>query len=427
MFIISPLAITGQEIVKLDEVVKIAIENNFNIKIAKNDLEISALNATIGNAGFLPTVDFSAGYNYSNTISKTTFHGGFPDQNNSAAASQNYNANLNLNYTLFDGLKPVYKLKRSKLDVTLRNTQYKQAIENTIYEVIQAYYSLAILQEDYRIAEQKLSFTKVQLDRIETKRKYGQGTEVERLNLLTSYNKDSTQLLRLKLNIRQSIRQINKAIGTEDITDAVIVKADTDLDLDINYEKTLESALQNNLMILQANQNITRSKLDLKIAKTELYPKLNTTISYGYTGAKNDVGIMNSNDAVGPSVNLGLSYSIYSAGALNRAIKQNKLNIKGSEITLQSIRYEIEQNIKDAYTNHQNNIALIPLEESNVSISKENFERTTNAYNLGQATYLDYQQAELNYIQAQKLVITARYNAKLSEWELRKLAGTIAK
>ncbi len=101
--LISPLILQGQEIIKLDDVVKIAIENNFNIKIARNDLDITAVNATIGNAGFLPTIDLSAGYNYSNTISKTTFNGGFPDQNNAAAASQNYNANLNLNYTLFDG------------------------------------------------------------------------------------------------------------------------------------------------------------------------------------------------------------------------------------------------------------------------------------------------------------------------------------
>ncbi len=423
----SPLYLFSQQNIQLDKVIQTSVQNNFNIKIAKNNTEITAVNATVGNAGFLPVLDFSAGYNYSNSISKTTFYGGFPDQLNSSAASQTYNALLNFKYTIFDGLKPVYRLKQSKVDLAISNTQYQQEIESTIYKVIQAYYTLAGLQEDYRIATQKFNFTKEQLKRIETKRKYGQGSEVERLNLLTTCNADSTQLLRIKLSIRQAIRQINKIIGTEDIDEDAIAEVDTELDLSLNYENVLESALKNNLSLIQANQNIERSNLDLKITRTELFPKINTTISYGYTGAQNDVGIMKSSDAVGPSINLGLSYTIYGAGAMKRAIKQNKLTILGAELNLNMLRYDIEQSIKDAFINHENNIALIPLEISNVNISKDNFERITSAYKLGQATYLDYQQAQFNYIQAQKQVISAKYNAKLSEWELRLLAGTIAR
>ncbi|WMX13613.1 MULTISPECIES: TolC family protein [unclassified Aureispira] len=421
------LMLAQQQPIQLDDVVQTAIENNFNIKIAKNNIEVAATNATIGAAGFLPTIDFSGGYTYSNNNSKTTFSGNIPDQNEPAAASHNFNANLNLRYTIFDGLKPVYQLKKSKVDVQLSNTQYQQQIETTIYNVIQAYYNLALLQEDYRIATEKLELTKIQLKRIETQRKYGQGSEVERLNLLTSYNSDSTQLLRLKLNMRQAVRQLNKALGTEEVADDAIVQVDTELDLSLNYETVKEAALKNNLMVISAQQNIEKANLDYQITKTELFPKLNTTITYGYNGSRNDVGIVKTSDAFGPSVNLGLTYTIYGAGAVKRAKIQNRLNIKNQELNLELVQYDIEQSVKDAYSNHENNMALIPLEESNVVISKQSFDRITKAYNLGQASLLDYQRAELNYIQAQKQVITAKYNAKLSEWELRRLAGTIAK
>lgn len=426
LFLASSSFLFAQEPLDLDALVGTAVENNYNIKIAKNNIEIAATNATIGSAGFLPTLDFSAGYTYSNSMTRTTFANNIPEQSSPGASAHNYNANLNLRYTIFDGLKPVYQLKKSKTELAISNTLHKQQIENTIYNVIIAYYNLASLQEDYRIAEQKLAFTQVQLQRVENKRKYGQGSEVERLNLLTTYNNDSTQLLRLKLGMRQAVRQLNKAIGIEKVADDATVTVNTDLDLSLNFETVKEAALKNNLMIVQAQQNIEKANLDYKITKTELFPKLKTTISYGYNGAQNQIGIMRTNDAVGPSINLGLTYNIYSAGAIDRAKKINQLNIKNSELNLEWLQYDIEQNIKDAYVNHENNIALIPLEESNVAISKQSFDRTTSAYNLGQATYLDYQQAEFNYIQAQKRVITARYNAKLSEWQLRRLAGTIA-
>lgn len=421
-----PWVTKAQEQVELDAVISAAVSQNFNVKIAKNNVAISATDATIGNAGFLPTVDFTGGYTYSNTITNTQFSNGIPDQTINGANSHSYNANVNLKYTLFDGLKPVYRLKQSKASLALSNTQYQQTIENTIYNVIQSYYNLASLQEDYRLAEEKLTLTKTQLQRVENKRKYGQGSEVERLNLLTTYNVDSTQLLRLQLNMRQAIRQLNKNIGSEMIKDGTKVRVNTDLDLELNYEAVKEAAMQNNLQLLQAQQNIDKAKLDYKLVKTELYPKLTTRISYGYNGSQNDAGIALANNSLGPSINLGLNYTIYGAGAVKRERLKNQLNIKNQELNLDLVKYELEQNIKDAYTKHENNMALIPLEESNVAISKQSFERTTAAYNLGQASYLDYQQAQYNYIQAQKQVIIAKYNAKLSEWELRRLSGRIA-
>jgi outer membrane protein TolC len=415
----------AQTVVSLDDVLKAAVEHNFDLKIARNEVATTATNATIGAAGFLPTVDISGNYNYSISNVVTTFTGAIPDQNITGAASQNYGANVNLRYTIFDGLKPVYKLRQSKLQVALSTTRYQQAIENTLFQVIQAYYNLALLQEDYRIANDKLIFTKRQLERVNTQRQYGQGSEVERLNLLTTYNSDSTQLLRLQLSQRQAVQQLNKVIGTAYLPDAVLVEVAPDLDLSLTYDALVEATLKNNLAVVNAQQTLENAQLDLQITKTELYPKLSTTISYGYSGSSNDAGIVASNSSFGPSFGLGLSYNLYAAGIVKRTKEQNRLNIENRELSLQSTRYNLEQDVKDAFINHENNVALITIEQSNVSISKTSFERITEAYQLGQATLTQYQQAELNYIQAQQRVVAARYNAKLSEWQLRRLAGLL--
>lgn len=419
------ITLHAQTVVSLDDVLKAAIEHNFDLKIARNEVTTTATNATIGAAGFLPTVDISGNYNYSISNVITTFTGAIPDQNITGAASQNYGANVNLRYTIFDGLKPVYRLRQSKLQVALSTTRYQQAIENTLFQVIQAYYNLALLQEDYNIANDKLIFTKRQLERVNTQRQYGQGSEIERLNLLTTYNSDSSQLLRLQLRQRQAVQQLNKVIGTPYLPDAVLVEVAPDLDLSLTYDALVEAALKNNLAVVNAQQTLENAQLDLQITKTELFPKLSTTISYGYSGSSNDAGIVASNSSFGPSFGLGLSYNLYGAGIVKRTKEQNRLNIENRELSLQSTRYNLEQDVKDAYINHENNVALITIEQSNVSVSKTSFERITEAYQLGQATLIQYQQAELNYIKAQQRVVTARYNAKLSEWQLRRLAGLL--
>lgn len=415
----------AQTTATLDQTIAAALEHNYDIKIARNNIAIAKTHATIGAAGFLPTVDIAGGYTYSNSNVRTTFNGNIPDQDVSGAVSHNYNASANLRYTLFDGLRPVYALRQAKLQVAIQGTRYQQAAETTMFQVIQAYYNLALLQENYRLAEEKLTLTKRQLDRVNTQRKYGQGSEVERLNLLTTYNNDSTQLLRLQLQQIQGIRRLNRAIGKEFIALDATIEANLALDLSLNYEALLEAAYKNNPNIQVAQQNVDHASLDHKIIQTELYPKLNTIISYGYKGSNNQAGIVESNASFGPSINLGLQYNLYAAGAVKRARQQSQLTIKNQELSLASARYDLEQQLLDAYTVHETNLALIPLEQSNATINKTNFERTTTAFQLGQASLLQYQQAELQYIQAQQRVVNAQFQAKLSEWQLRQLAGLL--
>ena len=38
------------------------LQNNYSLSIIHNEEQISKNNATLGNAGYLPTLDFSAGY-----------------------------------------------------------------------------------------------------------------------------------------------------------------------------------------------------------------------------------------------------------------------------------------------------------------------------------------------------------------------------
>src|SRR6187402_162162 len=46
----------AQEVLTLENAVKIALENNYEIKIADNNLKIEQTNVAIGNAGMLPSI-----------------------------------------------------------------------------------------------------------------------------------------------------------------------------------------------------------------------------------------------------------------------------------------------------------------------------------------------------------------------------------
>ncbi len=422
LFTIWTWSLMAQDTLRLETVMKAATENNYSVKLAKNQIEMLSNRATIGMAGFLPTADIGASYTYSNSISKTTFSGNIPDQEANDAVAHNYAAKVNVRYTIFDGFKSVYQLKKSKVEVQLGVTKYQQIVGNTMYLAARAFYNVANLQDDYDLAAEKLELTKIQLKRLKIQREYGQGSEVEYLNLQTVYNRDSTQLMRVALGKSRAIQQLNKIIGTEKIEGTAIVSMNRELDLTMTYASIMEIAQANNLLVKSAVENIEKAELDYKILETSLYPKLNTTLSYGYSGAQNDVGILQSTSNLGPSINIGLSYVFYAGGKFKPNKQNAELNIKNAKLNMEAAKYNMEQDIKDAWIAHQNNKAMIPIEESNIEISQKNFERTRTAYQLGQIPYVSYQQAEFNYLQAKRQWNRAKHNAKVSELELLKIA-----
>ena len=114
--------VSAQErLLSKDAAVSLALENNFGIKVAKNQVAIADNNAGILNSGYLPSLTGTAGATYNELNSNTEYPGQFesngsprPDLEINDAESQSYNAALRLDYTLFDGMGRHYNFKRLK-------------------------------------------------------------------------------------------------------------------------------------------------------------------------------------------------------------------------------------------------------------------------------------------------------------------------
>ena len=86
----SSLFIAGvfaQDTLQLADAIQLAMANEHGIRIAKNDAAIAQAQATVGNAGLLPSLDASGRANYSNQYSKLDFAPGIQDVERSGVES----------------------------------------------------------------------------------------------------------------------------------------------------------------------------------------------------------------------------------------------------------------------------------------------------------------------------------------------------
>jgi outer membrane protein len=78
-------------------------------------------------------------------------------QERNGAQSNNTGASVNVGWMIFDGLKMFAVKKRLGLNEQLTAIELKQQMENTVYEIVSAYYSVVKTNELIKAAKQNLS------------------------------------------------------------------------------------------------------------------------------------------------------------------------------------------------------------------------------------------------------------------------------
>ena len=77
--------------------------NNYSLRITRNQERISANNATLANAGALPTIDLSAGYSGTLDDTETRLRSTGTTTRENGAYDQTLDAGISLEWTVFDG------------------------------------------------------------------------------------------------------------------------------------------------------------------------------------------------------------------------------------------------------------------------------------------------------------------------------------
>ena len=215
--ILSTLQGVSQEILTKKEALEITLENNFGIKIANNNVKVAKNNASVYNTGYLPRLSASSGANYrkdNQTIDRQDGTSTSVD----GAVTKSYNAALNLNYTIFDGMGRKYNYQQLKETHNLSEIQARATIENTYLQLFTTYFQIARLTENKENLNEALAISKQRLLRAKYQYDYGQSTKLELLNAEVDVNNDSITLINANQQLSNAKRGLNVILGkTEDV------------------------------------------------------------------------------------------------------------------------------------------------------------------------------------------------------------------
>ncbi len=438
-----------EKLLSKQEAFTLALENNFGIEVAKNQAEIAKNNQSVFNSGFLPTLTGTAGANYQRDDSIFEFPGQFlsdpdtneplfdeatgepiprPDADLYKAEAQRYNAALQANYTLFDGLGRFYNYKRLKEEYQLSELQARETIENTMLQLFSVYFEVARLTENERVLQEALEVSTQRIKRAEYAFEYGQNTKLDILNAQVDVTNDSINLINNLQLLENTKRDLNVLLN-QDLDALFAVDTLVSFIPELQLEEYVSKADLNNVALLQTERNVAITDYDIRVSKSGYLPTINLNGSYGWNLNNNAPGAFFPGVNVNNTRNFGLgatlTWNLFDGGGTMVRVKNAKLARKNQELLKKQVLLEVQRDIKNALANYKNRLNIYEIQEQNVLTNQNNFERSKEQFQLGRITSIEFRQAQINLLNAQTNKNLAKYDAKLAELQLLQLTGQL--
>lgn len=409
------------QVLTAEEAVRIAIEQNHGIRMARLDARSAELLNNPGNAGMLPTVDAIGQYSLDNSSTKQTFFSGEVRERDNAD-QRVLDAALQLNWTIFDGMAMWAAKDRLEGLELIGQTQLRQQIEATIYDVLAAYYQLvqvrkaiAVQQEGVRISRERLGIAQAG-ERIGTAS--GLTVVQARLDLST----DTATVLDLQVQEAVTATRLNSLMGRDPSTPMVVtteVPAPEALDL----VQLQQAARQANSTLQQARMRQITADNSVKELRGALLPRIDVFGNYGYTRSTSAVGILQSNQALGPDYGARVSIPLFRGLQMRSAMEVAKVAREQAALTTQLTELSLEESILNAWSAYSTGVQRVQLEEQNLLGARMQSGVALESYRLGAITAIELRDVQLGLVNAEQRLLVARYEAKLAELQLKWLSG----
>lgn len=424
LIVVFTIQVNAQKLLTKNEALKIALENNYGIKVANNNTEIAKNNSSIYNSGFLPVLFTNAGANYNNSNQEIETQNGTVTSIN-GAETKSYNASVNLNYTIFDGLGRKYNYKQFKEVYSLSELQARETIENMYLQLFNVYFQIARLSENTQNLEQTLEVSKQRLQRANYQYDYGQSTRLELLNAEVDVNNDSINLINAKQQFINAKRDLSIVMGVRQEVNYTVETEINFITL-LPYDELLLKAQENNVILNQSDANILISEYIIKADKSGYLPSVDLSTSYGWNKSENpSTSFLINSNSTGLNAGINLSWNVFDGGNTKTRVANAKIALENQEILKEQQVETIETILKNTWEDYQNKLFIYAAQEQNVITNQNNFDRTEERYKIGQVTSVEFRLAQVNLLNTKTALNNAKYDAKLIELELLQICGLI--
>jgi outer membrane protein TolC len=424
LFAISfPLFSNAQDSLSFSECISIGLERNYSLKMVKNTEQMARNDQKFGVMIMMPTVAATGTLNNSIINSRQQLFSGEVRERDDAK-SNSLNANIALNWTIFDGFGMFVQYRQLKEILDMGEMTTRLTIEDLMAGIGTQYYLYLQHLKRLKTLKYVMNLSKERLRITEEKYRIGYQSKLDFQQAKVEYHTDSSLYLQEIQILEEARLQLNRILALD--PDTLLIIQDTIvIEYGILYEDLLQLTMEKNTSLQIERKKQILSELDMKLINSQMYPVLRLNGGYNFTKSEAQAGILLENKQAGWNYGATLSYPLLDRLDVHRQRKNAKLETENARLGLENLEQEVLSNLNEIYLAYQDGIKLVELEKQNLNVSHDNLNIAMERFRLGNLSGIEMREIERTYLDAEYRLLVAQYQAKLAEISLKQISGRI--
>jgi len=264
----------------LDDAVKVAIDNNLDLKSAYQQREVARGRRLEAWGEALPKINLNGLYEY---LGKTP---GIEDEATGQfvpfGANSNASLDLSLTQPIWQGGKGAAALRASKLYRSFTEEELRAAVQAVVYRTSLAYWTAIVGAEEQSVAENSLRLAETHLKDVETKKKFGVASEFNVLRSQVEVSNATAESIVFKNRVHLARTELFRVMGVSQDSEVELADALAYAPLDAIETDELRVALVQRPEIALADYNAKLHKEAVAVAKSEFSPRIEAFVGATY-------------------------------------------------------------------------------------------------------------------------------------------------
>lgn len=425
-----PWAVAAQEVaqeglsspgktLELNDCIEIALKNNFDLLMQKEDVARSAATRLGAWSRLLPSA--SARYSWS--------HSGDESYNLSetgvTVSDDYYSMGFSASQPLFAGGSNILELKTSMLNFQASETNLHGEQANLVFEVKQAFYSVINASQTVQNVEKSLERAREQWRFVAQRDSLGLADPTEVSQMKVTLAETELSYLQAQNAERQAKENLLSLLAMPLNTELQLLEPDIASKIPKGFEFFLEKALESNPQIKVAELSRLAAKLSKFSSWSDYLPSVNASYSYNWSDTEMPGSFSDIGDEATWSLGISANWSLFTGTSRISQIRSANSSERRADLTLKQARQLISTAVRRAYREMEEASARITLAKARVADAELNATLFREKYKIGNCTLLELLQAELALQNARTESIQATFDYRMALAELERLSGVI--
>lgn len=430
--ITSTLRAQDTQQITLQEAIDLALENNYQLKQAQNNLDLAAYQEWNEKADYLPSLNGSL--NGSRREGSQFIPG---TDNFVNTVSKGISGSLSLNIPIFAGFENLNSLRSGKYNKISEKENLQRVRETVIFQTASNYLQVILNKELLEIDRENLTASQKTLEQVQAQVEVGSRPTVDLYNQESTVANNELQVVNsenaLSASKLQLIRQLQvDPLGNYEFSTPEVEPGDVNT-RKYNLEELVSTALDNRSDLKSEQFAIESIEYQLKATKSSLYPNLgfNASLSSDYS---DQIGFDFNDQFFDQNVVkfVGLSMNIPIFNNLDRRtnVQSQKVNLRNAKLNLENTELQVVQDVNQAFNDYQSYIKQLESSQKAFTAAEKSYETQQERYKVGAGTLIELSDANAQYVQAQanraQALFRVIFQEKLLDYYIGKLGKNIS-